>query len=66
MDRTQTEIKESRGGEKEKKWTEWRQLKKELREREDKAVRDVLGQTQVVLATCTGADHRFFFFPPAL
>lgn len=59
MDRTQSEIKESKWGERDRKWQEWRQLRKELREREDKAVKDVISQTQVVLATCTGADNKY-------
>lgn len=58
MDKTQTEIKESKGGDRDKKWQEWRALRKELREREDKAVKDVISQSQVVLATCTGADNK--------
>lgn len=58
MDKTQCQIKESRGGDRERKWQEWRYLRKELKEREDKAVKDVISQTQVVLATCTGADNK--------
>jgi predicted nucleic acid binding AN1-type Zn finger protein len=45
-------------GERENHWGEWRNLKKELKERESKAIVDVLDGSSVVLATCTGAGDK--------
>jgi len=58
MDQIQKGIKSTRGSEKDKLWQQWRDTKKELRQRERKAVTDTLSQSQVILATCTGASER--------
>lgn len=46
------------GKERGKRWEEVRELRKEYRQREAKVVRNVVGQAQVVLATCHSAGSR--------
>lgn len=57
--------KKPRGSERKKMWEEVRALRKEYRQREGGVVKTVLGESQVVLATCHSAgswqlrDHKF-------
>ncbi|KIK46042.1 hypothetical protein CY34DRAFT_464858 [Suillus luteus UH-Slu-Lm8-n1] len=57
--------KKPRGSERKKMWEEVKALRKEYRQREGGVVKTVLGESQVVLATCHSAgsrqlrDHRF-------
>lgn len=46
-------------GTRQENWQEWRRLRKDLKERECKATEDVLSDTSVVLATCSGAGDKY-------
>ncbi|KAG2159412.1 AAA domain-containing protein [Suillus bovinus] len=57
--------KKPRGSERKKMWQDVKALRKEYRQREGRVVKTVLGESQVVLATCHSAgsrqlhDHKF-------
>jgi hypothetical protein len=48
----------SRGNDKRVAYQEVKALRKEIRMREEKVVSQLLASSQVVLATCVGADNR--------
>eukprot|EP01125_Pyxidicula_operculata_P017334 TRINITY_DN606_c1_g2_i1.p1 TRINITY_DN606_c1_g2~~TRINITY_DN606_c1_g2_i1.p1 ORF type:complete len:942 (-),score=217.78 TRINITY_DN606_c1_g2_i1:198-3023(-) len=59
MDDVQKKIKSMASWEREKKWDDWRSLKKDLRIREQKCVEQTIESCNVVLATCTGAADKY-------
>jgi hypothetical protein len=59
MDELGKKLKSKSNEDKQSNWYNWRNLKKDLKEREFKAINDVMSQTDVVLATCSGAGDKY-------
>lgn len=51
-------MKRKRGGERKEGWRRVKEDRREIRERTDKVVREVVGNAKIVLTTCVGAKTR--------